>query len=124
MSKHPVNLFLRFFLELFALGAYGVWGWNQGEDWWRFLFGFGMPILAAVVWGVFAVKDDPTRSGKTVIETPGILRLLLEIAFFGFSVWCVFDLTYPITALVFAGVVVLHYAFSVDRVGWLLRKHK
>lgn len=83
-----------------------------------------MPILAAVVWGVFAVKDDPTRSGKTVIETPGILRLLLEIAFFGFSVWCVFDLTYPITALVFAGVVVLHYAFSVDRVGWLLRKHK
>ena len=123
MSKHPANLFLRFFLELFALGAFGVWGWNQGEGWWRFLFGFGLPILAAVAWGVFAVKDDPTRSGKTVVETPGFLRLLLELAFFGFALWCVFDLDYPITASVFGGVLVLHYALSFNRIHWLLAKN-
>ena len=33
MSSHPVNLGLRFLLELAALITLGIWGWHMGEGW-------------------------------------------------------------------------------------------
>jgi hypothetical protein len=31
MGSHPLNLAVRFALELSALAALGVWGWRQGD---------------------------------------------------------------------------------------------
>ena len=40
-------------------------------------------VLTAAIWGVFAVPNDPSRSGKTVVVTPGLVRLLIELSLFG-----------------------------------------
>ena len=64
MGSHPINLAIRFLLELAALFALGLWGWNAydgGESWQRILLMLGVPIAAALLWGLFAVPDDPSR---------------------------------------------------------------
>ena len=100
MSKHPVNLALRFFLELSALIACGLWGFGLFESPLRILAAILLPVLFAVLWGVFAVRDDPSRSGKTVMATPGVIRLILELALFGTAAWMLLDLSYSRLALI------------------------
>lgn len=58
MGSNPINLTVRFFLELTALIAMGFWGWKQGEGLLRFVLALSIPIVAAVMWGVFAVPND------------------------------------------------------------------
>ena len=63
MGSHPINLAIRFLLEITALITMGFWGWRQSEGWFRYILALIIPILAAVVWGTFAVPNDPSRSG-------------------------------------------------------------
>ena len=74
----------------------------------------------AVLWGVFAVPNDPSRSGNTIVDTPGVVRLILEFAFFAFATWAFYNLDYKTTAKVFGAIVVVHYLISYDRINWLL----
>ena len=122
MGSHPINLALRFLLEIAALIAMGVWGWRQGEGWLRILLAIGIPIIAAVLWGTFAVPDDPSRSGKAPIVTLGILRLILELVFFAFASWALWDAGYVSLGWTLGIVVILHYIVSYDRVLWLIKK--
>jgi len=122
LGSNPVNLAVRFLLELAALIAIGAWGWSLTDEWPRYLAVVGLPLVAAALWGVFAVPDDPSRSGRAPVPVPGVLRLLLELAFFAFAVWALFDIGSSTLGWVLAGVVVLHYAASYDRIAWLLRQ--
>ena len=121
-SKHPLNLTLRFLLELAAIFAFGYWGYSLTGDGTRILLAILFPLLFAVLWGVFAVKGDPSRSGKTVVQTPGIVRLLLELLLFGAAAWMMLDLDYSLIALIFSSAVVIHYFISFDRIAWLLKQ--
>ncbi len=76
--------------------------------------------MMAVLWGVFALPNDPSRSGNTAIDTPGIIRLVLELAFFAFATWAFYNMDYKITARVFGTIVFIHYLVSYDSVQWLL----
>ena len=121
MRSHPINLALRFVLELGALAAMGFWGWTQHDGVARWIWMIALPIAAAAVWGTFAVAKDPSRSGRAPVPIPGVLRLLLEFAFFAGAA-VLLGLAGQVTlAIVFAGVVVVHYAISYDRVAWLVR---
>ena len=72
---HPANLALRFFLEIAALSGFGAMIWHLFSGWWRpFLLAVVLGGLMAV-WGVFAVPDDPSRSGNAPVPIPGLLRL-------------------------------------------------
>ena len=122
MGSNPINLAVRFSLEIVGLVALGWWGWSQSEGVFRFVFALGIPILAAVLWGTFAVPDDPSRSGSAPIQVPGIIRLLLELAFFATATWALFYAGQPVLALVFGLIVLIHYAVSYDRILWLLRR--
>ena len=122
MSKHPVKLALRFFLEVSALIAFGLWGFGHFESPLRVLAAILLPVLFALLWGVFAVRDDPSRSGKTIIATPGVIRLILELALFGTAAWMFLDLAYSRLALIFATGTAVHYIFSFDRMDWLLKQ--
>jgi len=64
MRNHPLNLALRFLLEMGALVVFAVWGWNNFPGLWSILAAIGLPVFFATLWGVFAVKGDPSRSGK------------------------------------------------------------
>jgi hypothetical protein len=122
VGSHPVNLALRFLLELGALAATGYWGWRAGGGAWRFLLALGVPLLLAVAWGAFAVPGDPSRSGNAPVPVPGIARLIMELAIFGFAAWALYAAGQPVLGLILAISVVAHYALSYDRVAWLLRR--
>ena len=120
MGSHPINLAIRFLLELSALLAMGVWGWRQSEGWFRFLLASGIPVIAAVVWGTFAVPNDPSRSGAAPIAVPGILRLAIELAIFIFATWALYDLGATGLSWALGLVVAVHYINSTDRIRWLI----
>jgi hypothetical protein len=122
MSSHPVNLAVRFILELAAWGAMGYWGWTQGEGPFRFVLAIGLPVIAAVIWGTFAVPNDPSRSGRAPVPVPGLVRLAIEFATFGFATWALYDTGNTTLSLIFAAIVVAHYIVSYDRVAWLVRQ--
>jgi hypothetical protein len=49
-----LNLLVRFLLEICMLAAVGYWGFKTGSGWAvRVILGIGLPVLIAVVWGMF-----------------------------------------------------------------------
>ena len=120
MGSHPINLAIRFLLEMTALISVGMWGWKQSDGWLRFVLSVGIPIILASIWGTFAVPDDPSRSGAAPIVTPGVVRLAIELAFFAMASWSIYDMGSTKLSLAFGIVVVLHYAISYDRILWLM----
>ncbi len=121
MGSHPVNLAVRLVLELAALIAMGAWGWQLTDGWLRFVLALAIPIGAAVLWGTFAVPNDPSRSGRAPIVTPGIIRLVLELAVFGFGTWALLQIGLDRLAWIMSTIVVVHYIVSYDRILWLVR---
>ena len=122
MKIHPVNLALRFILEITALVVFAVWGRNADSGWLGIFLAISLPVFFVAVWGVFAVKGDPSRSGKTVVSTNGFVRLLLELLFFALAALALFDLGFNIPGLAVSVLVLLHYAFSYQRIVWLLKQ--
>ena len=121
MGSHPINLFIRFLLELSALIAIGIWGWEQSDGWLQFVLAFGLPFIAAAIWGIFAVPDDPSRSGSAPVPVHGIFRLAIELVFFILAIWVLYDLEFTSISWIFGIVVTIHYSISYDRIKWLLR---
>lgn len=118
MNTNPINLTLRFLLEVTMLIALGYWGWHLTGGWAKYIAAVGLPIVAAVLWGVFRIPNDPKAAPVAI---PGIVRLLLEWGLFGFAVWAIYDLGYAKCTLLMAIIVVLHYAVSYDRTWAMLR---
>lgn len=121
MSTHPVNLALRFVLELTALFALGYRGWSRHDGGLRIVLAFAVPLAAAGIWGVFSTPGDRSRSAKAIVPTPGIIRLTLELLFFTAAACSFYGADKQIVALIFAGIVVLHYGISYDRIAWLVK---
>lgn len=70
------NLAVRFALELAALTAFGVWGWQASERTpIKVVLALGAPVLGAVVWGLFVA---PRRN----IRGRPVLRWTVEVVFF------------------------------------------
>jgi hypothetical protein len=119
MANHPLNLALRFGLELAMLAAAGVWGWQQRGDWLRFVLAIGVPLIAAALWGTFRAPNDP---GSAPVAVPGALRLALELVLFVFATWALYDVGYTRLGASFGVIVLIHYAISYDRIVWLVRQ--
>lgn len=105
-----------------GLVALGWWGWNQAEGLSRFFLAIGIPLLAAGLWGTFAVPNDPSRSGKAPVPVPGFLRLLLELGFFASATWSLFEMEASTLGWILGAAVLIHYLISYDRIAWLLRQ--
>jgi hypothetical protein len=121
MASNPINLALRFVLELAAWAASGAWGWHQGTGALRVVLALGIPLVEMVLWGTFRVPQDASSSGRAPVPVPGLVRLVLELAFFGFAVWALRDIGATTLSWVLAGLVLAHYLLSYDRLQWLLR---
>ena len=83
---HPANLVFRFVLEIAALVALGIGTFNLASGVLAWFLALLVPFLGAVVWGVFAVPGDESRSGQAPVPVPGAVRLIIELAFFGLAV--------------------------------------
>ncbi|HZX58226.1 MAG TPA: YrdB family protein [Mucilaginibacter sp.] len=118
MNTNPANLALRFLLEIIMLIVFGYWGWHLAGNWERYIAAPGLPILAAVLWGVFRIQNDPKPAP---VEVPGIVRLLLELGLFGAAVYFLYDLNYIQLSWIMAIIVGIHYMVSYDRTWAMLR---
>jgi hypothetical protein len=74
MASNPINLALRFVLELAAWAASGVWGWHQGTGALRVVLALGIPLVEMVLWGTFRVPEDASSSGRASV--PVFLQIL------------------------------------------------
>ncbi len=117
MSSNPINLGLRFLLELAGLAAMAYWGWTQHEALAQILWCVGLPLIAAAFWGIFRTSVDPQ---KPPVEIPGPLRLVFEAIYFGGAVLLLNAAQQPTLALILGVIIVLHYALSYDRVRSML----
>jgi len=86
-----------------------------------FLLALAVPLLAALLWGTFAVPNDPSRSGQAPIRIPGPLRLGLELMILGLGALALRGSGFERSSLVFTVLVVVHYAISYDPNAWPLR---
>jgi len=120
MNTNPINLTVRFILEILMLVVLGLWGWHLSAGWLRFVAAAGFPVIAATLWGVFRIQNDPKPAP---VEIPGVLRLLLELGLFAWSVWALYDLGYQQLGITMAIIVILHYLASYDRT-WVMLQNK
>lgn len=79
-----LNLGARFLLELGMLAAVGYWGFKTSSNWFlKILLGIGLPVLIAVLWGMFvAPKATYLLSGASYLTVELILLALGSLALF------------------------------------------
>jgi len=70
-----LNLAVAFLLELCMLVAVGYWGFKTQSSWvLKILFGIGLPVLIAVLWGTFlAPRATRPLSGASFLTLELIL---------------------------------------------------
>jgi hypothetical protein len=122
MGSNPINLAIRFALEMVGLVALGWMGWHYGKGIYRYALAIGLPLLAAVLWGTFAVPNDPSRSGDAIIQVSGPIRLLLELVFFASATGSLFATGLTTWGWAYGAAVLVHYVVSYDRVLWLIQQ--
>lgn len=120
MAYHPANLAVRFVLELALLASMAYWGWGRAAGALRYLLAVGLLLLGMALWGIFNVPGDRSRSGAAPVPVPGVVRLALELALFGFATWALIDAGRVILGVIFGALVIVHYAASYNRIAWLL----
>jgi len=121
IAYHPINLAARFFLELVMLASFGFWGWQVGHHIaLSLLLAIGLPLVAAILWGVFAVPGDRSRSGKAPVPIPGKFRLMLEMLLFVGGTWAFYLSGFYLVAVGFGLIILLHYLLSYERIMWLV----
>ncbi|SHN19424.1 YrdB family protein [Mucilaginibacter sp. OK098] len=120
MNTNPINLAVRFLLEIAMLIILGCWGWHTSAGWMRYAAALILPVIAATLWGVFRIQNDPKPAP---VEVPGIVRLLLEWVLFGSAIFALFSLGYFTLGIVMTIIVKLHYIVSYDRT-WAMLQNK
>jgi uncharacterized protein DUF2568 len=120
MNTNPVNLAVRFLLEIAMLIVLAMWGWHITGTWTHYLWAIIFPAIAAALWGIFRIQNDPKTAP---VEIPGILRLILELGLFTLATWALHDLGYPQLSWIMAIIVTLHYIVSYDRT-WVMLKNE
>lgn len=118
----PANGILRVALELGALAVFGYWGREYGAGMWRYALMVGIPLGVALVWGTFTVPGDPARGKDGLVPVTGVMRLFIETTVFGFAMMALRFLGHENLSLGYGLAAMLHFAFSTDRVKWLVRQ--
>ena len=118
---HKANLGFRFLLEMAMLAAFAVAPALALESGARWVMVGIFPLGAVALWGVFATPDDPSRSGSTVVRTPGLVRLLLEWGLFAGAVGLLLRADQPLYAIALAIGVVIHYSAWPARIRWMIK---
>lgn len=115
------NLALRFSLELAALAGLAAAAWKLGSGPARWIAVVLVPLTAAIIWAVFNVLNDPSRSGAAPVEVNGLARLALEFAILGGGAAAVAFAARPELGIVFGLAILGHYLVSLDRIEWLVQ---
>jgi hypothetical protein len=97
------NLLLAFLVELVALGIFAYWGWRTGGTTLvRWLLALALPLVTAIVWGMFAA---PTAS-----HTSPVLRWTVKVLVFGLAGAALWSLRHPLLGVGFVVLVAANLA--------------
>lgn len=114
----------RYVVEILAVLFLSTWASTRQS--WRGTIWAVVLILA--FWRIFNVRDDPATIDRPCVVVPGIARICLELVIQGLACACLWDLLDKRFGLptgltfVFAGLVVMYYIATRERVKWLLRQ--
>lgn len=101
------NLALAFLWELCLLVAFGYWGFVTGDALWlKLLLGIGLPVLVAVVWGLFMAPKAARRLSRPWHE-------VAEVALFGLGALALFAAGQPTLAILFAVVFAINFVLRL-----------
>src|SRR5262245_49318265 len=107
-----INAGLAFLLELVMLFGFGYWGfYGDKSPWLKWILGIGLPLLAAVVWGIFFA---PRSAGRLNSTSGNLLSLIL----FLLAAIALFHIEHPVLAIIFAVVVVINRALILIWKQW------
>lgn len=82
-SIKSINLGLAFLLELVMLVIFGYWGFHAGQNTLgKVLLGIGVPVLVAVLWGVFLAPASSRRLAEPWLTIIEVLIFALATAAF------------------------------------------
>lgn len=109
----PVNAAVRFVCELVALYGIGAGGFAWTDSW---IAAVALPVVAATLWGVFRVPDDP---GVPPVAVPGALRLAIEAVVLGSGALGLWAAHGPPAGILFTTVLVVHYATTPGRLRYV-----
>jgi hypothetical protein len=97
-----LNLLVRFLLELCMLAAVGYWGFKTGSGWaMKILLGIGLPILMAVLWGLFIAP-------RAMYPLKGISHLAVELILLGSGAVALFASGKPTLGWVYTIIVIIN----------------
>jgi len=114
---------IRFALEIWAAIALGWWGWHlTGGGASGIVLAIAIPVAAFAAWGIFAVKDDPSRNPDPPVPVAGWVRLLIEAAVFGLAAYGLWSGGHRAWAEGLLTAVGLLYFVSYERIAWLLKQ--
>ena len=102
-----LNLLVRFLLELCMLAAVGYWGFKTHSGWvLKIIFGIGLPILIAVIWGLFIAP-------RATYPLSGISYLAVELILLGSGVVALFASGRPDLGWVYTVILVVNKVLIV-----------
>ena len=113
-----MNIALRFLLEMAALFFTGRYFYEEGNT----ILTVVLPLAMMTLWAVFAVPNDRSRSGKTVVSINGKLRLFMETLFFALPVFLLWKQDDHLLSMIFGLLIIIHYIFSLNRIQWLMQQ--
>lgn len=97
-----LNLAVRFLLELCMLAAIAFWGFKtQSSGFMKILFGIGLPLLVAVLWGMFLAP-------KATQPLRGASFLTLELILFALGFFALFAAGKPTLAWIYIIVLIVN----------------
>lgn len=117
MNNHPLNLSIRFLLEVALIIIYFYWGWIKYDGILQIIISCCLPIIGIAIWAIFKVNGDP---GKAIVAVNGWVRLIIECSFFTLAFFMLRSLELNKVAAIFIAVTTIHYIASYDRIKWLL----
>lgn len=101
------NLVVSFLLELCLLVAFGYWGFVTGDALWlKLVLGIGVPVLVAVVWGLFMAP-------KAARPLPRPWHDVAEVVLFGLGILALFAAGQATLAIVFAVVFAINFVLRL-----------
>jgi hypothetical protein len=99
-----INAGLAFFLELAMLAAFGYWGFSGDKSVsLKWMLGLGLPLLTAVVWGMFLAP-------RAVYRLNSISGNLLSLILFVLAATALFYTQHPVLAIAFASTAIVNRA--------------
>ena len=109
-SLHALNEGLAFLFEIVALIAISWWGFHIGDNTAdHVLLGVGAPLLAIVLWGLFAAP-------RSAVRTPMIGVLSVKVVVFGAAAFAVWFSGLHLLAVIFAVLVAINTTIAtLDR---------